>query len=104
MTSSNLKPLQELTAIERDIANLLSLASASIQSPTREGIAEYHKNLSSISARLHRQVIAIRSADIVVGMEPKGGERVGAEMERDIWAQSREVLEGSAAEEGGSQS
>lgn len=86
--------LSELTSIERDIASLLSIAGESIKNPTRSSIAEYHRCLASIGARLQRQVVALRAADIVVGLEPKGGDRVGREMERECWGEAREGVEG----------
>ncbi|TGZ85091.1 hypothetical protein EX30DRAFT_361007 [Ascodesmis nigricans] len=85
--------LQTLTLIELDIAHLLSTASTSIHNPTRTSIAEFHASLASISARLQRQVVALRAADIVVGLEPRGGDRVGREVERELWKEGLEAVE-----------
>jgi hypothetical protein len=117
----------DLTAIDADITTLLSTASSAIRclssTPEKERQGEfvshattYHVLLSSITARLRRQILQLQAAEIPVAVGTGGGgggsggidvgvlnsknDVVGREMEAECWGAARTFLERRGGWEG----
>jgi len=117
--------ITDLTAIDADITTLLSTASSAIRclssippEKEREGAfvghaTTYHALLSSITARLRRQILQLQAAEIPVAVGTGGGsggidvgvlnsrnDVVGREMEAECWGAARTFLERRGGGEG----